>query len=290
MTKLLLTFSLLLLTLASAQAQPAAPPLNVMSWNSRYDNAGDGVNAWRHRKDWMAEIILREKVEVAGFQEVLARQFDDLQKRLPDHESYGVGRDDGKQAGEMVPIFYRRERFKELDKGTFWLSPTPDKPGSKGWDAAITRIVSWLLLEDKESATKFYVLNAHFDHRGVEARKQSAALIVKRIREEFKAHPVIFLGDLNSRPDTAAYETLAAKGEGERALLQDAYVHTAAKAQGPDSTWNGFTKIVPGQRIDYVFTTAQLAVKQFRTLDDQREGKFPSDHLPIVAEVLQTRK
>jgi len=277
----LTVFGALVTTGAAAAADHS---LNVMSWNIRYDNAGDGANAWKHRKDWVAEIIQREKTDLAGFQEVLARQYDDLKERLPEMAAYGVGRDDGKRAGEMTPIFYRKSRFKRIDEGTFWLSPTPNKPGSKGWDAAITRITSWLHLQDRETSQEFYVLNAHFDHQGVEARRESSELIVKRIRKDFADHPVIFLGDLNTTADTAAYKSLVSKHDGH-ATLRDAYEHSAAKPTGPDSTWNGFKKIVPGRRIDHLFTTAAITTKQFRTLDDHRDGKFPSDHLPIIAEL-----
>jgi endonuclease/exonuclease/phosphatase family metal-dependent hydrolase len=275
---------LILAAAVSWQSSSAAQSLQVMTWNIRYDNAGDGENRWRNRKDWVAEIVRREKVDLVGFQEVLAGQSKDLQDRLPEMRSYGVGRDDGKNAGEMVPIFYRQERFELLDQGTFWLSPTPDKPGSKGWDAAITRITGWLKLKDRETKETFFVLNAHFDHRGNEARRESAALIVKQIREQFAEHPVIFLGDLNSLPDSAAYKTLTGDEAG-KSPLRDAYVHAKAK-EGPDSTWNGFQKIAPGNQIDYLFVGEQIGVEELRTLTDQRDGKFPSDHLPVVCRLV----
>lgn len=278
----LLAFVTLTALAAMLPSSAHSQSLQVMTWNIRYDNAGDGADRWRNRKDWVAEIVNREKVDIAGFQEVLAGQFADLQERLPELASYGVGRDDGKEKGEMVPIFYRKSRFELLDKGVFWLSPTPDKPGSKGWDAAITRITCWLKLKDKESGQTLFVLNAHFDHRGNEARRESARMIKERVREQFTAQPVIFLGDLNSRPDSAAYKTLASD---DKPKLLDAYAHSQAKPVGGDSTWNGFKKIEPGNRIDYIFTTESLATKQLRTLTDQRDGRFPSDHLPVVAEL-----
>lgn len=266
-------------------AEPAGErSVCVMTWNIRYDNAGDGVNAWPRRKDWVGEIVRREEADILGCQEVLARQFADLKARLPDMESYGVGRDDGESRGEMVPIFYRKQRFELLDKGTFWLSTSPEKPGSKAWDTAITRCVSWVKLRDKESKVEFAVLNAHFDHRGVEARRKSAELIVQRIAEQFKELPVIFLGDLNTQPMSAPYEALTKNSGDGAALLRDAY-RTVEKPEGPDSTWNGFQKIVPGNRIDYVFGTKSIAFQSLRTLTDQRDGKFPSDHLPVVVEL-----
>lgn len=264
-----------------ASASAYAQPLNVMTWNIRYDNAGDGVNAWPKRKDWVAEIVIREKPDILGCQEVLARQFADLKERLPEMDSYGVGRDDGESRGEMVPIFFRRSRFELLDKGTFWLSTSPEKPGSKAWDTAITRCVSWVKLRDQESKVEFAVLNAHFDHRGTEARRKSAELIVQRITEQFKDLPVIFLGDLNTRPNSAPYEILTKRSGDGPAFLRDAY-HEVEKPEGPDSTWNGFEKIIPGNRIDYVFGTQSILFQSLRTLTDQRDGKFPSDHLPVV--------
>ena len=269
----------------SATSAFAADPLQVMTWNIRYDNAGDGADRWRNRKDWVAEIIQREKVDLAGFQEVLVGQFHDLQQRLPEFAAYGVGRDDGKERGEMSPIFYRKARFELLDKGTFWLSTTPDEPGSKGWDAALPRVASWLKLKDQQTKETLFVLNTHFDHQGNKAKRESAALIAKQVREKFSAHPVIFLGDLNSLPDSVPYETLAAKGTDDVPLLRDAY-EIAKSKEGPDSTWNGFKKIVPGSRIDYLFATRHWEIEKLSTLTDQRDGRFPSDHLPVICRLL----
>ena len=176
--------------------------LNVMSWNIRYDNPRDGVNAWKNRKDWVAEIITTQKVDIVGLQEVLLRQLDDLKKRLPEMDVYGVGRDDGKSRGEFAPIFFPQERFDLLDKSTFWLSRTPDKVGSRDWDAAITRIASWVKLKDRNTGRVFYVINTHFDHRGEKARAESAALLAKQLREKFTEHPVILTGDFNTTPDS----------------------------------------------------------------------------------------
>lgn len=265
-----------------APSLSAGEVLHVMTWNLRYDNPGDGPNAWPHRKDWVAEIVLREKTDIAGFQEVLPRQLKDLQERLPEMESYGVGRNDGKQGGEMVPIFYRKARFELLDKGVFWLSETPEKP-STGWDAALPRIACWVKLRDRETKGTLYVMNTHLDHRGVEARKESAALLVKQIRERFTDHPLILMGDFNTRPDSAPYKILTAANQ-DRPLLRDAYRHSQGKVLGGDSTWNGFKQIVPGSRIDFVFITSNVTIKQLKTLTDEREGRFPSDHLPVVVE------
>ena len=262
-----------------------AQSVNVMSWNIRYHNPGDGANAWPHRKDWVAEIIAGNKIDIAGFQEVLAGQFEDLKQRLPDMEAYGVGRDDGKAAGEFSPIFFRRDRFELVEKSTFWLSPKPDEPGSKGWDAALPRIASWLKLKDRQSGSVFFVVNTHFDHKGSQARIESAGLIVRKLREEFSEHPVVLTGDFNTTPGTPPYQTLVhADSKGEAAFL-DTFQHSIFEPEGPNSTWNGFREIAAGQRIDFIFTTSSTKVQNLRILTDQRDGRFPSDHLPVVSEL-----
>jgi endonuclease/exonuclease/phosphatase family metal-dependent hydrolase len=129
------------------------------------------------------------------------------------------------------------------------------------------------------------VMNTHFDHRGTQARAESAALLLKHLREEFVDHAVILTGDLNTTPDSPPYNTLIGKGTQTSPVYLDAYEHSAQKPEGPESTWNGFEAIVPHRRIDFVFTTKSVRVERFQTLDDQRESRFPSDHLPVVAEL-----
>jgi len=263
--------------------------LRVMTWNVRYHNPRDGENAWPHRKDWIAQIIRREAPDVLGCQEVLADQLDDLKQRLPDYAVYGVGRDDGEQRGEFAPIFYDAERLELVEKSTFWLSPTPDEPGSTGWDARLPRIASWVRLRDKKTKTQFYAMNTHFDHRGDQARAESAALLLRKLREAFREHAVVLTGDFNATPASRPYNTLVGaidrnKNQQGRAF-RDARVHAAETPTGPDSTWNGFESIVPKHRIDYIFATDEVRVRSVRILDEQRDGKFPSDHLPVVAEL-----
>ncbi len=281
----------------SAEGEDSAQALRVMTYNIRYNNSGDQQNAWPHRKDWLAEIVAREKPDIAGFQEAKIEQFEDLKSRLPNMTGYGVGRDDGKRGGEFVPILFRKDRFEALDQGTFWLSPTPAEPGSKGWDAAITRCVSWLKLKDRSSGQTFFFLNTHFDHKGQKARAESAKLVLEKLRTDFAEWPVVLTGDFNTRSKSEPHATLtgvkaatedspknadAPTSKLER-VFRDSYDHSATKPTGPDSTWNGFEKIVPGNRIDFIFATPDIKVQSLAILDDQRDGRFPSDHLPVVA-------
>jgi len=274
-----------LLFLAIVVQDLYADPLNVMSWNIRFNNPADGVNAWSNRKEWVAEIIAKNKTDIAGFQEVLVGQLEDLKKSLPEMESYGVGRDDGMNSGEFSPIFFRKDRFELLEKSTFWLSATPDKIGTKGWDAALPRIASWVKLKDRQSGFEFAVINTHFDHRGAKSRTESAGVILQQVRERFSGMPVILTGDFNTTPYTAPYNRLAGKRTGSDAMFFDTYEHSAEKPLGPNSTWNGFEAIVPNRRIDFVFTTASVKVNRFQILEDQRDGRFPSDHLPVITEL-----
>ncbi len=155
-------------------AEIAAESLRVMTFNIRYNNPADGENAWPHRKDSVAALIDRH-ADVAGLQEATFEQIQDLRERLPEFEIYGVGREDGKEKGEFSPVFFRRSRLELVSGGTFWLSQTPEVPGSRSWDAAITRLVTVTQLRDRTLGERFYFLNTHFDHVGSTARETAPA-------------------------------------------------------------------------------------------------------------------
>jgi len=252
--------------------------VNVMSFNVRYDNPADGPDAWPHRKDWVAEII-REHADIVGMQEVRKNQLDELKERLAGYEFYGVGRDDGKEAGEYVPLAWKKDRFEATDKGVFWLSETPDVP-SNGWDADLNRVSTWARLKDKQTGRQFLVLNTHFDHRGEQARRESGNLLRKWIAENANGDPAIVTGDFNMTAKSVPYKNLTT--DAGKTTLRDSRL-LAKRPDGPESTWNGFKEVVPGRRIDFIFSTAPVEVQSYRTLDATREGRFPSDHLPIVA-------
>jgi endonuclease/exonuclease/phosphatase family metal-dependent hydrolase len=269
----------------AAGTSGAHEPVRVMSFNIRHDNPQDGENAWPHRRDWVAELIRDNRVDVLGMQEVLKSQIDDLRQRLTDYGWYGVGRDDGQEAGEYAPIFYRADRFELLDKGVFWLCEKPDEPGRIDWNAACTRIVTWIALREKHDGGKRYFFNTHFDHESAEARVKSAELIRQRIAE-IKDGPIVLTGDFNCLANSEPIKSIAAKEDGaEQSMLTDAYELAKPFHQGPTSTWNGFRQVVPNRRIDFVFVSPGWKVKAHRILDDQREGRFASDHLPVLAEL-----
>ncbi|MDZ7717196.1 MAG: endonuclease/exonuclease/phosphatase family protein [Balneolaceae bacterium] len=265
----------------------AIEPIRVMSFNIRYDNPEDGPDAWPNRKDFVASTIQFHKSDIIGIQEGLVHQLHDLDGFLGEFDRVGVGRDDGKEAGEFSAIYYKANRFEPIKTETFWLSETPDVTGSKSWDAAITRIVTWAYFRDNVNNENFYLFNTHFDHRGVEARINSAKLIVEKIEEIAGDEPVVLTGDFNTTDDREPYSILTETDrEGSDLVLYDGFYHSENGHHGPTSTSNGFEEIRPDRRIDYIFVNDGFKVTYHGILADVRDGHFPSDHLPVLAEIV----
>lgn len=195
-----------------------AQQLTIATYNMRYDNPKDTCNLWVDRAPVVAALLRFHDFDIFGAQEVLKNQLHDLSKALPEYMYYGIGRDDGKDKGEHSPIFFKKDKFRLLKKGDFWLSETPDKP-SLGWDATCcNRICSWVQLQDMKTKKKFYFFNTHFDHQGVQAWKESSKLILQKIKAIAGNVSVIFTGDLNGDHNSEWYQTIANSGR-----LKDAY-------------------------------------------------------------------
>ena len=177
-------------------------PVNVMTFNVRYDNPDDSLNNWKYRKDRVANAIRFYDADIVGTQEVLHNQMEDLRQRLPGYESIGVGREDGKEAGEYSALWYRADRFTAKESGWFWLSETPEVAGSKGWDGACERIATWAKLQDKLTGKELFVMNTHLDHVGVAARREGVKLVLDKIQELGGDLPVILTGDFNAEPES----------------------------------------------------------------------------------------
>jgi endonuclease/exonuclease/phosphatase family metal-dependent hydrolase len=264
-----------------AVSSSAASSVNVLSFNIRYNNPDDGEHAWPNRKGMVASVVRFHAADLIGMQEVLRSQIDDLTVLLPNYSWYGVGRNDGKNSGEFSPIFYRRDRFQLLDSGEFWLSKNPDQIGSKSWDAALPRIATWVKFRDRESKQEFIHLNTHFDHRGEVARTRSAELILDQLKILSGNMPVVVTGDFNVPPESAAYVTMTS-------MLVDSKLESVSEPHGPEGTFGGFTVKVgdTGDRIDYVFVAEGTKVLRYAALSDQWDGRYPSDHLPVLAEII----
>ncbi|ACT93623.1 endonuclease/exonuclease/phosphatase family protein [Dyadobacter fermentans] len=268
--------AMLLVTTASFAQKTAT--INVASYNLRYNTPNDGVNAWPNRKENVKGLIRFHEFDIFGVQEALVGQLKDVAE-LPEFAYYGKGRDDGKEGGEHSAIFYKKDRFKLLKSGDFWLSETPDKPGL-GWDATCcNRICSWAQFEDLKTKKKFFFFNVHFDHQGVEARRQSGHLMVKKIKEIAGNSTAILTGDFNSTPETEQIKTLGA-------ALNDTHDVTKQAPYGPEGTFNSFKFDAPMKaRIDYIFVSKNVDVLKYGVLTDSKEQRYPSDHQPVLVKI-----
>jgi endonuclease/exonuclease/phosphatase family metal-dependent hydrolase len=253
--------------------------LIVGSFNIRYDNPGDTGNLWVNRSPICASLIRFHGFDILGTQEGLKNQLEDLQKQLPEYEYYGIGRDDGQSKGEHSAIFIRKERFRVLDKGDFWLSETPEKPGP-GWDANLNRICSWLKLEDKKLKKTYYVFNVHYDHQGIKARVESSKLILQKIKNIAGNKEVILTGDFNGNHQSEWYLEIEKSDK-----LKDVLFLTS-NAYRNTGSFNSFKQNNPSKDvIDHIFVTKGFKVKRYGILTDTYHGKYPSDHYPVLAEL-----
>lgn len=265
--------SFFLCGLLSIQAQTN---LNVMSYNIRYDITTSNASPWTERHTAISSQIKRFDVDIVGLQEVLVHQREQLLFDLPGFASVGVGRDDGIEAGEFSPIFYRKERYRLLTSGTFWLSPTPDIP-SKGWDAALNRICTYAEFLDVQSKDTFWVFNTHFDHVGETARMKSTELILQKIHEVIKGtnQAVIFCGDLNLNDDHPTIAFLQSQ-------MKDALLVAQQVKTKMNRTFNNFDLTTPAsKRIDYIFANEKVRVESYQTIFEPFGVSYPSDHFPI---------
>jgi len=258
--------------------------LNVMTFNVRYNTKNDSLNAWPYRKDNAASQIKFHNIHILGVQEALHEQMMDMSQSLSQYKYVGVGRDDGKTKGEYSAIFYDTIRLKLLGSSTFWLSLTPEVPGSKSWDAAITRIVTWAKFTDASSKRIFFVFNTHFDHLGKEARRESARLLKQKVKDIAGNNPVVITGDFNSKPSDDPIKILTDPADKDRFI--DTKAVSVTPHYGPQGTFNAFTpKETDNEPIDFIFLKGKWKVLQHATLSQTWEGRFSSDHFPVFAKL-----
>lgn len=275
-----LLICLIILSSIQAIAQNNPAPLRIMTYNIRLDTPADKEDQWPHRKERVASLIRYHNPDLLGIQEALPHQVKYLEQVLPQYGWYGVGRDDGKDKGEYSAVFFNKDKYQLLDKGTFWLSPQPDKP-SKGWDAAIIRICSWIKLKNKVTGDTLFHFNTHFDHIGEKARENSASLLSSKIIKIAGNAPVVLTGDFNTTEDTQAYANLISSG-----ILLNTEKISKSGHYGPDGTFSTFSvQNELGKKIDFIFVSNHFSVLQHATLTDAQNGRYPSDHLPVVAVV-----
>lgn len=267
-------FFLLCLTaiVGFTSCQPKALEVKVISYNIRYASAGDGENSWDNRKEASLNMINKETPAVFGLQEAVWSQIQYLDENLPQYSRIGVGRDDGKQAGEFMAVYYLTDQFNLLDSRTYWLSETPNEV-SRGWDAACNRTLTWVKLQDKKTGQVFSFFNTHFDHVGNVAREESSRLIVRLIQDLAKdGESVVFGGDLNLRSSSPLLNPI-------KEYLTDA--RDCSPITDSQPTFNAFRN--PGGRgepIDHIYAINVECIA-FRTLNGDYGAPYISDHYPI---------
>jgi endonuclease/exonuclease/phosphatase family metal-dependent hydrolase len=258
----------------------SAQNLTVATYNLRLFTSSDTGNLWVNRAPVVAELIRYHDFDVFGTQEGYQNQLDDIIKILPQYQRSGAGRDDGKDKGEHSAILYKKDKFKLLNHGDFWLSQTPAKP-SLGWDATCcNRICSWVYLQDIKSKRKFYFFNVHYDHQGKIAREESSKLIMQRIKSVAGNEPVVLTGDFNGDRNSTWYQRIATSG-----WLKDAYTQVKYPYATTGSFNNFGSNLKSDEVIDHIFTTSNFKVLRWGLLTDSYHGKYPSDHFPITAQI-----
>lgn len=280
-TRILYTLSLLFMSL-TLQAQT----VRYATFNIRYaDGDRKTQRAWTLRRDSMAHFIQQQALGICGMQEVLHEQLEDLHRLMPEYDFVGVGREDGKKKGEYAPIFYLKKEWKAVKNGTFWLSETPDVAGSMGWDAACTRIATWVLLQHKKSGRKLMAVNTHFDHVGKVARVESGKLILQKVSELANNFPLILTGDFNVGMESNVYQSIT---HNPSFPLADTFL-VGAPHTGITYTWHNFARIPVEQcnKIDFIFSSPQIKVLKTFIPQESRtpDGFLMSDHNPVIATI-----
>ena len=272
-------FLILLLLTGSVTISKAQHQLNVGTYNLRYSNKGDSTagNGWGQRFPAAAQLIRFQDLDIFGTQEAKFHQLNELTDSLPGYKWIGVGRDDGKVGGEFSAVVYKQDKFKVLKSGNFWMSTVTDKP-NKGWDAMFPRLCTWVQFKEAKTGFIFYLFNLHMDHVGVVARRESAKLVLEKIKQMAGKTPTILTGDFNVDQDSDSYAVINNSG-----LLKDSYVLSPVKL-APSSTFNSFDANTAGdRRIDHVFVTKDFKVLRYGILTNTYHGRTPSDHYPVVA-------
>jgi endonuclease/exonuclease/phosphatase family metal-dependent hydrolase len=260
----------------------AADPIRVMTFNIRYGTASDGENAWPKRQELVLETIQKFNPDLLGTQEVLAFQADYLSEHLKEYGFVGVGRDDGKRAGEMSAIWFRTTRFKPLDSGTFWLSETPETIGSKSWDAALPRVATWAKLRDLQSKKDVVFLNTHWDHVGKKAREEAGKIIHTWMGEDAANLPTIITGDFNVTEDHPGLAALMSSSS-DSLKFYDVYRRLHPEANEYEASFGGFTGRTKGKRIDFILASPAFSPLEATIDRSHKDGRYPSDHYPVTA-------
>ncbi len=259
--------------------------LKLMTFNLRYGSSGIGSyfdsNGWNYiqnpRLARVTSVVSRWNPDIMGTQEGLDNQVRDLKQALPGYAFWGAGRDDGKQDGEYAGIFFSKHRFVQTEGGHFWLSATPEIPGTVFAGSGNNRMVSWVRLFDLDSQRNYLVANTHWDHVSQESRRLSAELMVQRLGAMATTEEtLVVLGDLNNTEDSVEVSDLR-KGLD----LKDAYRLFHVEPLANEATYHGFSGSTAGRPIDFVLMSPAENVIAADIVHDNFSGFYPSDHFPV---------
>jgi endonuclease/exonuclease/phosphatase family metal-dependent hydrolase len=262
---------------ASLSPITAAETLRVMTFNVRLPVKSDGADYWDNRRDILVETIRRRSPDIVGTQELFYVQGQYIAEKLPEYAWFGLSRR-GNHEDEHMGVFFRKDRLRVVESGDYWLSETPETPGSMSWGINFPRMVTWAVFEDLHTRRRFYYANTHFPHRDIDAqaRVNCANILASRLRARPPEETIILTGDFNTDVASPPHQILTQSG------LKDAW-ETAGRREGPRGTFHGF-KGVPGEaRIDWILFRGPLEPVLVETVTDNREGRYPSDHFPVLA-------
>jgi endonuclease/exonuclease/phosphatase family metal-dependent hydrolase len=265
----------------SAAAPAARNDLRVMTFNVRVRTFIDLFDNWTSRRDLLAQTVRQSDPDILGTQECLAEQSDYLRQELADYDFVGVGRDDGDRRGEMCALFFRRDRFEKIDAGHFWLSQSPDVPGSRSWGSAYTRMATWVKLRQRGGGPTVCIVNTHFDVFSARARLESARLVRSKIQSLAAGLPCIVMGDFNDSPGSEAYRELLVNGIGP--AMADAFRASNPISSAHEGTRHDFSGRTTGPRIDWIVVSREFQSVESSIVHASRNGKYPSDHFPVTA-------
>lgn len=278
--------ALFTVSLKSAVADEPRPDVRVMSYNIRYGTAEDGDNHWNHRREALVKAIRAFDPDLLGTQETLAFQRDYLRDHLPGYTVIGVGRDDGQERGEMMALYFKQDRFEQLDSGHFWLSETPEVAGSRSWDSSLPRMVTWVKLHDRlqDAAPPILFLNTHFDHRGPTARVESARLLRRMMMTLGEHARLIVTGDFNTGEATPPYDALFGTDDGQRSPVVDSYRVVHPEREANEATFTAFRPdATHGDRIDWIGVSRDWEIRAVEIDRTTYNGRMPSDHFSVTA-------
>lgn len=276
-----ITLSLLLFLLSLGTCCAKTNKLKIISFNIGGDFIANGPNQWKNRKPLMMEFLSKEFPDILCMQEVLINQLNEIKSNFEIYNMVGVSRVDGKEKGDFVPIFYRKDKYEQVNSGTFCLSEKPDSIGYIGWDAKYPRIVTWINLKNIKTGEMVFVINAHLDNVGKVARVNGMKLIFEKISQLSKSDRIILTGDFNDVVSSKVHD-IAIQGE-----LNDTYI-VSPQTKGVHYTFHQFGQKDLGKRykLDYIFTSKNFKIHSVSIpIERPKRGVYISDHNPVIVKM-----